>query len=120
LEQRKSQLKAHDTFSVEFWAQNLSSLTGYSLLIMYPDFLEPVSVFRGTAIREGSFNWQQEQKGVIRVEAKLNQARDVKKDTLATLNFLAKAAGEGEVQVIPVNPTSGAVIIKLKIEEAEQ
>ena len=121
LKQRKSSVTAGDTVGLDLWVRNASSLGSYSAVVLYdPQFLEPVSISRGTAVRGRDFNWQQVGEGSIRLEGNLNEQRDVREDTLATLYFKARVPGLAELKVIPVNPVYPQVDHIIKIEEASK
>ncbi len=114
-------MTAGDTVGLDLWVRNASSLGSYSAVVLYdPQFLEPVSISRGTAVRGRDFNWQQVGEGSIRLEGNLNEQRDVREDTLATLYFKARVPGLAELKVIPVNPVYPQVDHIIKIEEASK
>lgn len=118
LQSRKSKLIVEDTFGIEIWVQNAQNLQAYSAVVMYDaKLLEPVNVSLGTAIRGGEFSWEKDGEGIIKIQGTLKQARDVRKDTFATLYFKAKSPGLGEIKVVPVSPTYPPVGYPIKIEE---
>jgi hypothetical protein len=116
---RKSKLENGQILGLDLWIQNAPAFLEYSAVVMYdPEQFAPVSTQQGTAIRGGEFRFEEDREGIIRIWGNLQQRRDVRLDTLATLYFEALASGTGEIKVIPVSPGYPQVGCTIKIEEA--